>query len=274
MPRRLVVLALCVAVVLALTAAALQRARGGNRGSEPVGASASAEASFASAAAALPGATRPAFRVGKPALLPKKETRSRFAPVLRAVVAHTAPSSDAPVVVDLPLRTTDGTDNIVLVLGEGRSGGGSWVHVRLPVLPNGRTGWVPRDALGGYRFVHTQLVVDRARLTAVLYYDGRSIFRAPVGIGTSAAPTPSGEFYIRDKLTEFANPFYGPVAYGTSARSAVLTDWPDGGVVGIHGTNEPGLIPGRISHGCIRMRNPDILRLSRLMPIGTPLTIR
>jgi lipoprotein-anchoring transpeptidase ErfK/SrfK len=75
-------------------------------------------------------------------------------------------------------------------------------------------------------------------------------------------------------LSGFGNPFYGPIAYGTSAKSAVLTDWPGGGFVGIHGTNQPQLIPGRISHGCIRMRNRNILRLSRLMPVGTPLTIR
>jgi lipoprotein-anchoring transpeptidase ErfK/SrfK len=54
----------------------------------------------------------------------------------------------------------------------------------------------------------------------------------------------------------------------------VLTDWPLGGYVGIHGTSEPQLLPGRVSHGCIRMRNDDIVRLARLMPIGTPLTIR
>jgi lipoprotein-anchoring transpeptidase ErfK/SrfK len=45
-------------------------------------------------------------------------------------------------------------------------------------------------------------------------------------------------------------------------------------MIGIHGTNEPSLIPGRISHGCIRMRNHRIRRLARLMPVGTPLTIR
>ena len=44
--------------------------------------------------------------------------------------------------------------------------------------------------------------------------------------------------------------------------------------MGIHGTNEPELIPGRISHGCIRLRNADILRLARLLPVGTPLEIR
>ena len=37
-------------------------------------------------------------------------------------------------------------------------------------------------------------------------------------------------------------------------------------MVGLHGTNEPGLIPGRPSHGCIRLRNRDILTLYRLAP--------
>jgi lipoprotein-anchoring transpeptidase ErfK/SrfK len=44
--------------------------------------------------------------------------------------------------------------------------------------------------------------------------------------------------------------------------------------VGVHGTDRPDLIPGRVSHGCIRLRNRDILELGRLMPVGTPITIR
>jgi lipoprotein-anchoring transpeptidase ErfK/SrfK len=133
---------------------------------------------------------------------------------------------------------------------------------------------VPRSDLGGYQFVHTKLVVDREHFTATLFDDGRVVFRAPVGVGKPDAPTPGGNFYVRDKVSGFGDPFYGPIAYGTSARSEVLTDWPGGGFVGIHGTNEPQLIPGRISHGCIRLRNADIVRLSRLMPVGTPLVIR
>ena len=70
-----------------------------------------------------------------------------------------------------------------------------------------------------------------------------------------------------------ADSLYGPVAFGTSALSNVETDWPGGGVIGIHGTDEPQLIPGHPSHGCIRMRNGDVERLSRLLPVGTPLTI-
>jgi hypothetical protein len=39
-------------------------------------------------------------------------------------------------------------------------------------------------------------------------------------------------------------------------------------------TGKPELMPGRISHRCVRPRNAAILRLGRLMPIGTPVTIR
>ena len=223
------------------------------------------------AAKGLPRPERPAFVVGKPIRLPRGESVARFAPVVHPVVARRRPAPTAGSVAELSRTTPEGTTNIVLVLGARARG--QWIRVRLPVLPNGQTGWVPRGALGGYRFVHTRLVVDRERFTATLYSDGRAVFRAAVGVGRSEWPTPSGEFYIRDKLRGFGNPFYGPIAFGTSARSAVLTDWPGGGFVGIHGTNEPELIPGRISHGCIRMRNSDILRLSRLMPVGTPLTI-
>ena len=39
-------------------------------------------------------------------------------------------------------------------------------------------------------------------------------------------------------------------------------------------TNKPQLLPGRPSHGCVRVPNRPIKRLYRLMPIGTPVHIR
>jgi lipoprotein-anchoring transpeptidase ErfK/SrfK len=171
-------------------------------------------------------------------------------------------------------RTPEGTTNIVQVLGRREDAEGRlWLRVALATLPNGRSGWLPRDALGGYASVDTHLVVDLSSLTATLWKQGRAVFRAPVGVGQPRWPTPRGRFYVRNRLTRYAGPTYGPIAFGTSARSEHLTDWPGGGFIGIHGTDEPGLIPGRISHGCVRMRNRDILALARLMPIGTPLTI-
>ncbi len=199
---------------------------------------------------------------------------SRFAAVLRPVAARARPASGARIVGRLTTRTPEGPTNILLLLQRVDLKGSLWIKVRLPILPNNTVGWVPRSALGGYNQVVTHLVVDSAHLRATLYRHGRPIFSAPVGIGKRGTPTPRGQFYIRNELTKYANAFYGPIAFGTSARSAVLTDWPAGGYIGIHGTSEPGLIPGRISHGCIRFRNPDILRLAKLMPPGTPLTIR
>jgi L,D-transpeptidase catalytic domain len=224
-------------------------------------------------ASSLASSPRPAFAPGRPQLLRDDGATRRWAPVLRPVAAVSTAGGGAAIAT-LSTMTPEGTTNLVLVLGSAWRDDVEWIHIRLPVLPNNTTGWVRRAALGGYQFVTTHLVIDLHRLRAILLRDGRPVFTAPVGVGAPQWPTPRGQFYIRDKLTDYASPFYGPVAFGTSARSSVLTEWPDGGFVGIHGTDAPQLIPGQVSHGCIRLRNRDILRLARLMPIGTPLTIR
>jgi lipoprotein-anchoring transpeptidase ErfK/SrfK len=226
------------------------------------------------AGVALPPPVKPAFVPGPARPLGSTRDLTEYAPVQRAVAARRAPGAGA-VVATLSTRTPEGTRNIVEVLAHAQDPSGRpWVRVRLAVLPNGTTGWVPRAGLGGYGTVSTRLVVDLGALRATLYRAGRAVLRAPVGVGKPGWPTPRGEFYIRNRLTRYRSPTYGPVAFGTSARSPTATDWPAGGFVGIHGTDQPGLIPGRISHGCIRLRNRDILALARLMPPGTPVTIR
>jgi hypothetical protein len=197
----------------------------------------------------------------------------RWAKLLRSTVARSAPRKSAAVVDRLPFLTPENTQNLVGLLEQRRIQGREWVKVRLAKLPNNSTGWVRRTDLGAFRLVRTRLVVNRSAFAATLYRAGKKVFRAPVGVGQGHWPTPRGEYYIRMKLCCYGNPTYGPYAFGLSARSAVLTDWPGGGYIGIHGTNAPGLIPGRISHGCIRMRNEHITRLNRLMPVGTPVTV-
>jgi lipoprotein-anchoring transpeptidase ErfK/SrfK len=133
---------------------------------------------------------------------------------------------------------------------------------------------VPRDALGEFRVVRKALIVNRKTLRATLYRNGRRIFRARIGIGKRGTPTPGGRFYVREKFKVRGNGLYGVRAIGTSAYAPTLSDWPNGGVVGLHGTDQPHLIPGRPSHGCVRFRNRDIKRLYRLLPRGTPVQIR
>jgi lipoprotein-anchoring transpeptidase ErfK/SrfK len=217
----------------------------------------------------------PAFRVQQPRPLQTSRYESTWAAVRHAALVRAGPRRAAPLVGRLEPRTPERTTNIVLTLDRVEDEQGSlWIRVRIPALPNNTTGWVPRSALGGYGVVRTRLVVDLSERRLTLFRNGKAIFRAPAGVGTEQFPTPTGDFYVRNKLTRYRNAFYGPLAFGTSARSETLTDWPDGGFVGIHGTNQPGLLPGRVSHGCIRLRNEAILRLARLLPIGTPLRIR
>lgn len=199
----------------------------------------------------------------------------RWATVEKPTVVRSQPTRSARMITTLETITPDSTQNIVLIL-ESRetSPSETWYRVRLPILPNNTTGWVQRHALGELRTVHTHLYIDRARFTATLKRDGVTIFTTRIGVGKPYWPTPPGQYYVRDKLTGFGVPLYGPIAFGTNARSAVLTDWPGGGFIGIHGTNEPELLPGRVSHGCIRMKNESILKLARLMRVGSPITIR
>ncbi len=185
------------------------------------------------------------------------------------------PSQSSRRVARVHYLTEDGFPEVYPVLRSFNDRDGrTWLRIRIPMRPNERTGWVRDSALGPLYRVRTRLVVDRGRLRATLYRSGRRIWRSPIGIGKAGTPTPAGDFWIREKF-RVANPggLYGPRAFGTSNYSR-LTDWPGGGVIGIHGTNEPYLIPGQPSHGCIRVPNHAISRLYRLMPIGTPMQVR
>jgi len=227
------------------------------------------------APADLPASPPPAFAIPRPLPLTGSADATRWAPLLRAVAVRSTPDERAPAIETLGLKTPEGTSNLVPVLGRRQDRRGTlWLQVRAPALPDNVEGWVPRAALGGYTLVHTRLVIDLERFQATLFARGKPVFTAPIGVGKPDSPTPRGEFYIRNELRAYRSPFYGPIAFGTSARSRVLTDWPAGGFVGIHGTDRPDLLPGRVSHGCIRLRNADIVQLARLLPVGTPLTIR
>jgi hypothetical protein len=200
---------------------------------------------------------------------------SRSATLLRSINARARPSPSARVIVRLRPVTPEHVPHVLYLLGgkidrDGRY----WLRVRLPILPNGSSGWIPREAVDDIRLIDTHLVIDRGRFRATLYRRGRPIFRSIVGVGKPHWPTPAGRFYIRERLTGFTDPIYGVIAFGTNGRSSVLTDWPGGGFIGIHGTNQPGILPGRVSHGCVRLPNWSISRLDRLMRVGTPVTIR
>ena len=200
---------------------------------------------------------------------------TRYAGAVARASVYRVPSTSARRVARLRYLTEDGPFEVYPVLqSHVDSAARVWLRIRLPMRPSNRKGWVLRRNLGPLRGVRTMLRVNRRTLRATLYRDGRRVWSSAVGVGTAATPTPAGHFWIRSRLRGHrGNPVYGPYAFGTAAYS-VLSDWPGGGVIGVHGTDRPDLIPGRPSHGCIRVPNAAITRLWRLMPVGTPVRIR
>ena len=183
------------------------------------------------------------------------------------------PSADAERVTWLRGRTFHGSLAVVVVLGELEREGRRWSYVRYPGLGD-RRGWVRSRALSATTAHRSRLVVDRGRLRIRLWRRGKLAFEARIGAGAGASPTPAGRYYIVERLRPPApDTIYGALAFGTSAFSPYRTDWPGGGQVGIHGTNQPGLIPGWVSNGCVRLRNEDILKLGKLLDVGTPLLV-
>ena len=208
--------------------------------------------------------------------LSNERTLTRWAHTNLLGRIRSKPSTHGRTIAKLRWDTEDGLPEVYVVLQSRLDDSERvWLQIRIPGRPNGRTGWVREEQLSNLKVVETHLTIDRGSLTATLRKRDRTVWSSRVGVGAPGTVTPKGRFWIRERLRNFGgNPVYGPWAFGTSAYSDTLTDWPGGGVVGIHGTNQPQLIPGRPSHGCVRVPNAKIARLAQLMPIGTPITIR
>lgn len=224
-------------------------------------------------AAGISKPPRPAFAIPGPKRLDSSDITARWASLTRTTPIYRAPPPDPRPLGRVGGVTPEGTVNVVLIKGYTRDESGqTWVRVQIPGKGSAPTGWVPGDVLNPGGVSRARVLIDRERLTLTYTRAGRVLLTARIGIGRADSPTPKGNFYIRNKLTRYASAWYGPLAFGTSARSD-LSDWPAGGFIGIHGTNRPELLPGAVSHGCIRMRNQDILRLGRMLRVGTPVVI-
>ena len=150
----------------------------------------------------------------------------------------------------------------------------SWYRVTVPGRPNGRKGWVRAAALD-LRPVEKRLIVYRSA-RRFEFWDGDRLVRAgKVAVGKPGAETPLGLFHVTWKFSPRIDPAWailGAYAFETSAYSK-LTDWPGGGIVGVHGTPWPSLLGRAVSHGCVRMSNANVEFLRARVPLGTPVKI-
>ncbi|RSM64549.1 murein L,D-transpeptidase [Actinoplanes sp. ATCC 53533] len=191
--------------------------------------------------------------------------------VRRQVSVHEAPDPDSDS-VELSTTTSLGTRRVLRVLGAAANG--QWLEVRVPSRPNNTEGWV-RAADVTIRAVRHHIAIDLSERTLVLSEDGSPVLTTSVAVGTRDNPTPTGEFFITDKVATKAGGAYGPYAFGLSAWSETLSEFGGGdGQIGLHGTDQPELIGRAVSHGCIRLPNKVVSQLAALLPIGVPVDVK
>jgi hypothetical protein len=156
------------------------------------------------------------------------------------------------------------------------AGGENWNEIDLPVRPNGSVGWVKSSDVT-MTYTDMKLTVHLSQFSAELSQAGSVLATYKIATGTAENPTPVGTFFVKE-LVAPSNPkgAYGPLAYGLSAHSTTLLDTEafKDGVIGIHGTNTPEKLGTAASHGCIRLRNEDVLDLQkRQVPLGMKVEI-
>jgi lipoprotein-anchoring transpeptidase ErfK/SrfK len=152
------------------------------------------------------------------------------------------------------------------------SDGEVWYRVSIPMRPNGTYGWIPAKTVS-LKPTHSQIVINLRRRTIDLYRFGKHKWHGKVAIGAPGRETPVGHYYVATRFVPYHDTFLGVFAEETSAYSK-LTEWPGGGVVGIHGTSLPQLLGKAVSHGCVRVSNTTARRLRALAPLGTPIWIK
>lgn len=132
----------------------------------------------------------------------------------------------------------------------------------------------------------TAIVVNRSAFRLDLYKNLKKVKSYDIGIGSVGRETPAGLFHIQNKAV---NPAWikphsdwipeeerGQVVPGGVPENPLKARWLgiyDG--AGIHGIDpsQYGTIGTAASHGCIRMRIPDVIDLYDRVDVGTPIYI-
>jgi len=196
--------------------------------------------------------------------------------VLAPVIARERPrfASKAVTVVQ-PIAPLGGGPTILLVRRSTRIDGRLWLRVVLPIRPNGSEGWIPADVVRMSKN-RTRIIIRQELRRIDVYRSGKRVQKFRIAVGKAETPTPYGRFAIAEEIpTNIPGGFLGPFVLPLTGHSRVLNEYAGGnGRVAIHGTSEPQVIGTRASHGCIRLYNRDIRKLSAMVKPGTQVEIR
>jgi lipoprotein-anchoring transpeptidase ErfK/SrfK len=126
----------------------------------------------------------------------------------------------------------------------------------------------------------TQVLVDLSDRRVYVYRYDQVIASYPIAVGKKGWETPTGNFQVIHKEHHpiWKHPITGEIF--EAGTDSPLGDrwigfWSDGrNEIGFHGTPNTDLIGGAVSHGCLRMRNPDVRMLYDQVSLNTPVLVR
>src|SRR5207249_11728355 len=108
----------------------------------------------------------------------------------------------------------------------------------------------------------------------VVLRKGRVLYRFHAATGAPNTPTPTGRYFVTDRVPFPRTSSYGSFAFGLSGIQPHLpSGWSGGNQLAIHGTNQPSSIGHSVSAGCLRVSQRALRELKPLLALGTPVVI-
>ncbi|HWB84893.1 MAG TPA: L,D-transpeptidase [Bryobacteraceae bacterium] len=119
-----------------------------------------------------------------------------------------------------------------------------------------------------------RIVVSIPDHKLALIENGRVVKIYCTAVGAARTPSPTGSFRIIQRVSDPAWYYKGKVV-PPGKSNPVGPRWIGLNLkgYGIHGTNNPRSIGHNASHGCIRMRNRDVVELFKLVAVGDPVEL-
>jgi lipoprotein-anchoring transpeptidase ErfK/SrfK len=184
------------------------------------------------------------------------------------VQAYASPSTRSKLVANIPHHNLIGQETPFLVVASQPG----WYQAYLPVKPNDTEGWLQASQVM-ITSVNDFILADLSTFSLKHYVSGKLVSSYSIAVGEPNTPTPTGNFYVWAIQTN-PGPPYTPVIFALSAFSTTLTNWPDGGIVGIHGWADTSVEGKAASNGCMRMKPGDAMDLlNSQLPLGTPVDV-
>jgi lipoprotein-anchoring transpeptidase ErfK/SrfK len=153
--------------------------------------------------------------------------------------------------------------------------GSEWLQVRALRNRTQVKVWIPKWATRTV-WLRYRIKIDISSRLATIYRDGKVARRFRVVVGAPSTPTPTGTWYVVDRMHLQNSWSQGRWALATSAFSRVLKRFDGGqGQVALHARGllrEP--VGTAASHGCVRFNNGDISWLAGHVPNGTQIQIQ